>query len=148
MRIGGVGSFYQAYVYNANVLSSNSMNKLSRISDDVLDQKVDYSGLVQEENQNPLEVGETLDFESVLEKQMSEGYTRAAKIFPDGIEPMDGNVTISVEGEEFMLPDMAEEMNESVELMTDNQADLAGESQNFSYQMQRAIQAYEMSMIA
>lgn len=133
MRIGGIGSFYSTYVYNPNVISSNSMDKLSRISDDVLDQKVDYSGLVQEENQNPLEMGETLDFNSVLEKQMSEGYNRAAKIFPDGIEPIDGNVTISVDGEEFMLPDMAEEM---------------AENQQTSYQMQRAIQAYEMSMIA
>ncbi|MBO5207752.1 MAG: hypothetical protein J6B68_00250 [Lachnospiraceae bacterium] len=129
MRIGGIGSFYSTYVYNANVLSADSMDKLSRISDDVLDQKVDYSGLVQEDNQNPLDVGETLDFDSVLEQQMSEGYKRAAKIFPDGVEPIDGNVTISADGEEFMQ-------------------DSSYQMQNSTYQMQRAIQAYEMSMIA
>lgn len=120
MRIGGVGSFYSTYVYNANVLDANSMNKLSRISDDVLDQKVDYSGLVQEENQNPLEPGETNDFGGVLEKQMNEGYQRAAKIFPDGIQPMEKPEAVATEGGE----------------------------QNISYQMQRAIQAYEMAMTA
>ena len=33
----GVGSIYPSYVYNPNTVSANSMDKLSRISDDVLD---------------------------------------------------------------------------------------------------------------
>ena len=39
----GVGSIYPSYVYNPNTVSAKSMDKLSRISDDVLDKKVDYS---------------------------------------------------------------------------------------------------------
>lgn len=114
MRIGSVGSYYGTYVYNPNILSSNSMQKLSRISDDVLDKKIDYSELVQEENENPLAPGKTADFEGVIRKQFNEGYQRVAKIFPEGIAP----------------------------------TATSSESQNMSYQMQRAIQAYEMAMTA
>ena len=49
MGIGGVGSaygmggIYPSYVYNPNTVSANSMDKLSRISDDVLDKKTEYN---------------------------------------------------------------------------------------------------------
>ncbi len=114
MRIGGLGSYYATYVYNPNTLNANSMNRLSKVPDDVLDKKIDYSGLVQEENENPLEMGETLDMPSVLEQQLSEGYNRAAKIFPDGIQPLESSNPIEKK-----------------------EAD-----RNMNYQMQKAIQAY------
>ncbi|MDD6812131.1 MAG: hypothetical protein PUD93_09740 [Lachnospiraceae bacterium] len=139
MRIGGIGNYYGTYVYNPNILSSNSMQKLSRISDDVLDKKIDYSGLVQQENENPLEIGETSDFESVLAKQFSEGYQRAAKIFPEGITPIEGG---SSQKEDVLS------IEEKVPGEGNGTTDALSESRNISYQMQRAIQAYEMTMSA
>lgn len=120
MRIGGIGSVYPTYVYNPGVVSSKSMNKLSRISDDVLDKKVDYSGVEsKEENQNPLKKGQTIDFEGMLAKQMQQGRNRAAKVMPDGMVP--------------------------VENKEENRAE---NTEATPSQMQRAIQAYETFMIA
>lgn len=111
MRIGGIGNIYPTYVYNPNTLSSKSMNKLSRISDDVLDKKVDYSKTVaSEENQNPLGKGQTLGFEGILAKQLQQGRSRAVQLMADtasGSNPVNSTVV----------------------------------------QMQRAAQAYGMSMI-
>lgn len=87
MRIGGLGMVYPTYVYNPNTVSANSMNKLSRISDDVLDKKVDYSETVAKENENPLRKGQTSDFEGILAKQMQQGQSRAAQIMSKGVEP-------------------------------------------------------------
>ena len=69
MMIGALSAYgAQAYVYNPNNVSSASMNKLSKISDDVLDKKIDYSELTDESrNVNPLKKGQTLDFQSMLE---------------------------------------------------------------------------------
>ncbi len=78
MMIGAVS--FQPYVYNVNAISPASMNKLSRISDDVLDKKTDFSGLVQAENENPLKMGQTLDFKGMLEMQMQRGRSNAARI--------------------------------------------------------------------
>lgn len=81
MRIGGIFNIYPTYVYNPNTVSARSLNKLSRISDDVLDKKVDYSGTYSEmKNENPLKKGQTRDFEGILAKQMQQGRNRAALI--------------------------------------------------------------------
>lgn len=135
MRVGGLSSVYPAYVYNPGVVSSKSMNKLSRISDDVLDKKVDYSGVEsKQENQNPLKKGQTIDFEGMLAKQMQQGRSRAAKVMPEGMTPIDNK-----------------EENEAAKSKTENMA-VQSENNNAanfgSSQMQRAIQAYEMFMIA
>ena len=81
----GVGSIYPSYVYNPNTVSANSMDKLSRISDDVLDKKIDYSDMAEKENQNPLKKGQTIDFEGIVAKQMQQGQNRAAKLMPKGV---------------------------------------------------------------
>lgn len=81
MRIGGIFNIYPTYVYNPNMVSARSLNKLSRISDDVLDKKVDYSETYSEmKNENPLKKGQTKDFEGILAKQMQQGRNRAALI--------------------------------------------------------------------
>lgn len=151
MRIGGLSSVYPTYVYNPSVVSSKSMNKLSRISDDVLDKKVDYSGVeAKEENQNPLKKGQTIDFEGMLAKQMQQGRNRAAKVMPEGLTP--------VENKEENKAVESKTNNAAVNAETDNTAVAAANNEtdaasgnasnsNFS-QMQRAIQAYEMFMIA
>ena len=144
MRIGGIGNVYPTYVYNPNTVTSKSMNKLSRISDDVLDKKVDYSQTATQENQNPLKKGQTIDFEGVLAKQMQEGQNRAAKIMPNGLEPVENqNRAAEVKTSELTAKSAAE--NTKVNL--DAESTESGSNANVT-QMQRAIQAYEMFMTA
>lgn len=144
MRIGGIGNVYPTYVYNPNAVTSKSMNKLSRISDDVLDKKTDYTGTATQENQNPLKKGQTIDFEGVLAKQMREGQNRAAKIMPNGLEPANNqDKAAEVKTSELTAKSAAE--NTKVNLDAENTE--SGSNANVT-QMQRAIQAYEMFMTA
>ncbi len=53
MTIGAVS--FQPYVFNINAISPASMNRLSGISDDVLDKKTDFSDLAQAENEKSFE---------------------------------------------------------------------------------------------
>lgn len=143
----GIGSIYPSYVYNPNTVSANSMNKLSKISDDVLDKKIDYSGTTAEENQNPLKKGQTIDFEGIVAKQMQQGQNRAAKLMPKGLAPEEENADAKV-------VQMPERQEENVEVEAADAEDAAananaGTGNNApSMQMARAIQAYEMFMTA
>ncbi len=157
MGIGGVGSAYGAgsiypsYVYNPNTVSSKSMDKLSRISDDVLDKKTEYTGSDVEENQNPLKKGQTIDFEGIVAKQMQQGQNRAARIMPKGLAPEEEKgaevVQMPVRQEETADVE-APELEEMVAGADDETGSNAQSMQNPSMQMQRAIQAYEMFMTA
>ena len=148
MRIGGLSSVYPTYVYNPRTVSSRSMNKLSRISDDVLDKKVDYSGVEsKEENQNPLKKGQTIDFEGMLAKQMQQGRNRAAKIMPDGLKPVEYREEINNVANTKEEPENITASENAIVAATANEADAAGSNMGSSM-MQRAIQAYEMFMIA
>lgn len=148
MRIGGMGNVYPTYVYNPNIVSSKSMDKLSRISDNVLDKKIDYSEKAVEENQNPLKKGETIDFEGVLAKQMQQGQNRAAKIMPGGMMPAENKQTSEVNSQETGKAETAAENTNTAGNVTDNAADAAAGGNANVTQMQRAIQAYEMFMTA
>ena len=86
MTIGAIS--FQPYVYNVNSISPASMNRLSRISDDVLDKKVDYSELA--ENENPLQKGRTLDFQGMLEMQMQRGRYNASRIMKNAEQEPEG----------------------------------------------------------
>lgn len=147
MRIGGIGNVYPNFVYNTNAVSANSLNKLSRISDNVLDKKVDYEANT-EENQNPLRKGETKDFQSILAKQMQEGQNRAAAILPFGLAPSEettAQVTESVAGQGAKGAENTETSQAgSVVSISENQVRNEQEQNAVSYQMQRAMQAYEM----
>lgn len=151
MRISGFGSMYTAYVYNPNVVGANSMNKLSKIPDDVLAKKTDYSETVaKEENQNPLKKGQTIDFENVLARQMQQGQNRAAKILPNGIAPVEQKAeeeatqaTAKKQSENTMPAVAAVEANGA-----ENATGAAFDNNSPNMQMQRAIQAYEMFMTA
>ncbi len=81
--IGSSGAMYgvSAYVYNANSVSSKSLDKISKISDDVLDSKLDVENYSADENTNTLKMGETRDFAAILEEQMFTGMNRAAMLF-------------------------------------------------------------------
>ncbi|MDE5933187.1 MAG: hypothetical protein K2H40_12020 [Lachnospiraceae bacterium] len=154
MGIGGIGSAYGAgsiypsYVYNPNTVSAKSMDKLSKISDDVLDKKVDYSETTAEENQNPLKKGQTIDFEGIVAKQMQQGQNRAAKLMPKGLAPEEENADAKV----VQMPARQEETAKAEKAadQDDAAANANAEAENNapSMQMQRAIQAYEMFMTA
>lgn len=144
MRIGGIGNVYPTYVYNPNTVSANSMNKLSRISDNVLDKKVDYSETALQENQNPLKKGQTVDFEGMLAKQMQQGRNRAAKIMPKGL----GAAEAGEEKQDVKNAASSVKAAEAVNVNSDASGDAAGSASNNVTQMQRAIQAYEMFMTA
>lgn len=143
----GVGSIYPSYVYNPNTVSAKSMDKLSKISDDVLDKKIDYSETTAEENQNPLKKGQTIDFEGIVAKQMQQGQNRAAKLMPKGLAPEEENADAKV----VQMPERKEEAAKVIKAAdTEDTANTNAENGNNapSMQMERAIQAYEMFMTA
>lgn len=82
MGVGAIGSLNSSgYIYNPNRVSSKSLDKIQRISDDVLDGKLDVQNEISQENENPLKMGETQNFAAVLEEQMYLGMNRAAMLF-------------------------------------------------------------------
>ncbi len=82
MGIGAIGSVgISGYIYNPNRVTSKSLDKIQRISDDVLDGKLDVQNDTSQENENPLKIGETHDFAAVLEEQMYTGMNKAAMLF-------------------------------------------------------------------
>lgn len=147
MTIGAIQ--FQPYVYNVNAISPASMNRLSRISDDVLDKKTDYSGLTQAENENPLRRGQTLDFRGMLEMQMQRGRSNAARIMkPEAEQTQDAAVKFDrAESAESVQTQVtaAEEKEQAAEAGMGSGS--AG-SDISSFRMQQAINAYEMFMTA
>ena len=153
MTIGALGAYgLQPYVYNTNTVSSASMNKLSRISDDVLDKKIDYSELTDEsKNVNPLKKGQTLNFQSMLEMQMRRGQNNAARIMrpaqntqteeEETTQSSNANVT------QFSQPSAQTEETAASAAAADT-ANANSDNNNISYQMQQALNAYGMFMTA
>ena len=153
MTIGAIGAYnFQPYVYNTNDVSAASMDKLSRISDDVLDKKIDYSELSEENrNINPLKRGQTLDFQSMLEMQMQRGQNNAARIMRPAQQPQEeeqetaqrsnANVT------QFASASTPEQET-AASASTAETANANSGNNNISYQMQQALNAYGMFMTA
>lgn len=175
MTIGAVS--FQPYVYTVNSISPASMNRLSKISDDVLDKKIDYSELASAENENPLKKGQTLDFQGMLEMQMQRGRYHASRIMKPAVEEgvQDGEAaeavtaqvddgaqmkTVTVQNnreaqaEDVMAgsgnPVLAQETVPAEDVQTaamDLENDSTG-SGITKFRMQQAISAYEMFMTA
>ena len=145
MTIGALNAYsFQPYIYNTNTVSSASMNKLSKISDDVLDKKIDYSELTDEsKNINPLKKGQTLDFQSMLEMQMQRGQNNAARI----MKPTQEEKTAQSANASITQFDQAsaQAQETAVSASAENTADA---SRDISYQMQQALNAYGMFMTA
>lgn len=164
MSIGAISAYgsvnalsFRPYVYNTNSVSAASMNKLSRISDNVLDKRIDYSELTDESlNENPLKKGQTLNFQDMLDMQMRRGQNNAARIMrPMGAvqgaeEEAVPAQTAAGEGTDAVSARFdAKEVRaeEVIEAAGADEASGAG-SDNISYQMQQALRAYEMFMTA
>lgn len=155
MTIGALSAYgAQPYVYNTNMLSSASMNKLSKISDNVLDKKIDYSELTDEsKNVNPLKKGQTLDFQSMLAMQMQRGQNNAARV----MKPMQETQAAEDETKQAQssgavaaqFDQAAAQSVKTVEAATgQGAADMTDTGSNVSYQMQQALNAYGMFMTA
>jgi hypothetical protein len=156
MTIGAIGAYsFQPYVYNTNTVSAASMNKLSKISDDVLDRKVDYSGLTEEaQNENPLKKGQTIDFQGMLERQMQKGYQNAARVMKPADETQNAQNTVqaaedAVKTAQAAYADEAKQVETAQSVAAVSEDASAGSTGGFgSYQMQQAISAYTAFDIA
>ncbi len=157
MMIGALSAYgAQAYVYNPNNVSSASMNKLSKISDDVLDKKIDYSELTDEsKNVNPLKKGQTLDFQSMFEMQMQRGQNNAARVMrpvqeTQAAEDETTQETASGAAAAQFEQTAAQSVTTLDATAGQGAADMAdaGSGSNIDYQMQQALNAYGMFMTA
>lgn len=155
MTIGALSAYgAQPYVYNTNTVSSASMNKLSKISDNVLDKKIDYSELTDEsKNVNPLKKGQTLDFQSMLAMQMQRGQNNAARIMKPVQETQaEEDETRQAQSSGAVVAQFDQAVAQSVtsaEAATgQSAADMTEAGSNISYQMQQALNAYGMFMTA
>lgn len=155
MTIGALSAYgAQPYVYNTNTVSSASMNKLSKISDNVLDKKIDYSELTDEsKNVNPLKKGQTLDFQSMLAMQMQRGQNNAARIMKPVQETQaEEDETRQAQSSGAVVAQLDQAAAQSVtsaEAATgQSAADMTEAGSNISYQMQQALNAYGMFMTA
>ena len=153
MTIGALGAYgFQPYVYNTNAVSSASMNKLSKISDDVLDKKIDYSELADEsKNVNPLKKGQTLDFQELLQMQMQRGQNNAARIMKPS-EKTQETAEETAQASEAVVAQFdqaaAETSGAAVNQSTADTVNANSGNGNISYQMQQALDAYGMFMTA
>lgn len=90
MQITGLGSI-QPYYYNMNVLNTNSLNKISGISDNLNSRKTDFTGLTSDNeeliNQNPLRPGQSSNFMDILNSQLMMSRTNQSRIMvqPDTV---------------------------------------------------------------
>lgn len=166
MSIGAISAYgainalsLRPYVYNTNSVSAASMNKLSRISDDVLDKKIDYSELTDESlNENPLKKGQTLNFQDMLDMQMRRGQNNAARIMrPMGAvqgqeteeEAVSAQTAAGVGTDAVSARYDAEVVQAEATVAAAGSGETAGAgSDTVSYQMQQALRAYEMFMTA
>lgn len=161
MTIGAVS--FQPYVYNVNAISPASMNRVSRISDNVLDKKIDYSGLTKAENENPLKLGQTLDFKGMLEMQMQRGRSNAYRLIRPVREDANGAQGERNETQEKMQVKATAKFGraEAVQERPENENASENEQMNVQmsafggngvgsgigdFRMQLAISAYEMFM--
>ena len=155
MTIGAIS--FQPYVYTVNSISAASMNRLSKISDDVLDKKIDYSELAEAKNENPLKKGQTLDFQGMLEMQMNRGRNNASRIMKSVKETAQAEEMTAQEGNtvQAAMTRQADNMARTEAVPAENlqtaamamgSGDTGIDISNF--RMQQAISAYEMFMTA
>lgn len=130
MQTGAIS--FRPYIYNTNILSRNSLSKISGIGNDLLTGKTDYSSLTDESlNENPLKKGQTLNFMDVLDRQMQMGRMNASRIMT------------SENGEQALKADAPAKLQpvNSVEETPNMQFE------GNQFQMQRAVEAYRVNML-
>ena len=133
------------------------MNKLSRISDNVLDKKTDFSGLA--ENENPLKRGQTLNFQDMLEMQMQRGRSAAARMIKpaqaaqekggaEAAQTQDEAVKFNRENAVNVVRTEQETADSAQNVQTAAFDGSGAENGVSNFRMQQAISAYAMFMTA
>lgn len=126
MRIGGVGM--TPYIYNTNMVSSLSMNKISAIPDDATKGRTDFTGLVSDEaeNENPLRKGQSKDFMGILTSQLSMSRYHQTKLMKE--------------------PAMADETAVKQTSVSEKPDEVQSNPDYMAIRMSQAITAYELNM--
>lgn len=123
MQIGAIS--FRPYIFNTNMLSSRSLSKVSPIGEDLLAGKTDFSSLTEENmNTNPLRKGQSTSFADIFAMQMQMGRLSASRLFKTEEETQDK-----------ILPE---------QMPVDQDTGL----ERNAFQMQRAIDAYELNLFA
>lgn len=66
MQVGAIsGGISTPYIYNTNMVSRASLNKVKPIEDDLLESKTDFTNLASE-NTNPLAPGQSADYKGLV----------------------------------------------------------------------------------
>lgn len=121
MQTGAIS--FRPYIFNTNMLSSRSLSRISPIGDDLPAGRTDFSPLTEENtNTNPLRKGQSASFADIFAMQMQTGRLSASRLFKQEEEP-----------QTEMLPEQVP----------------AAQNMRFernAFQMQRAIEAYEVNM--
>lgn len=81
MGISAIGTMnVSGYVYNTNHVTAKSLNKINKISEDVLDSRREIRNDSTGQNENPLKMGETPNFAALMEREMYRGMNRASML--------------------------------------------------------------------
>ncbi|MCM1538249.1 MAG: hypothetical protein NC254_07625 [bacterium] len=165
MRIGAIA--YQPYVYNTNTVSAASLNRINALPEDGTQGRTDFEGLTErEENQNPLERGQSANFMDILSSQMAMSRTKSAMLLKPAAASEDEDVMASaVQKDETAGRDAAQSVSDMTggqniqqkaadEALTigDEESGATGASANetqdyvTSYKMRQALDAYSMTM--
>ena len=118
MQISPVGISFQPYIYNTNMVSANSMNKIACIEADALKSSIDYN---QDKNENPLKVGETSNFGELLAMQLQLGKNHATRIMKttEDVEYNMGKQLITpVIQRESAMPNMIEDADQNIDIQS------------------------------
>lgn len=86
MGIGALGAVgtYQPYIYNTNTINRNSLNAIDKVDNNVSKSHIEKKvSPYAEETVNPLALGETENFEDILNSQMQMAKNNADRIFGD-----------------------------------------------------------------
>lgn len=136
MQIGAIS--FHPYIYNTNAISGNSLSKISSIGDDLLTSKTDYSSLTDESlNENPLKKGQTSDFSSILDRQLSMGRRNASRLVKSREETPEFPAAEEQQAKEADSYEFAGNTKESFQMQRERNL----------FRMQYAVQAYQMNMM-
>lgn len=150
MQIGAVGAMsYTPYIYNTNTVNRASMNKISGISDDLLESKTDFSAL-SNETTNPIKRGQSLDFTGILQMQMSMSRLNASRLMKSpeadeearqaaGIKPVSDDAVSQITSAE----NTAQVANASSEVVSSVASENEANQTASTFDYARAMAAYQ-----
>lgn len=158
MRIGAVG--FSPYIYNTNAVSSSSMNKIAPIGggDDLLEAKTDISSLTSaKKNENPLRPGQSSNFVDILEQQMQMSRMNADRLMNRSEEAIMASSDAGINSNATQAVTMLQPENQidkqsippvSNDVQQNQNGMAQSESERNAYQIQRAMEAYQLNITA